>query len=661
VSGMRRSGGGRSVWRLFLAYAAATLVPVLLLGAVLSLALGREARNRGMAEGRAEAALIARTAIEPLLDGRDLGKGLSATEQAGLRRMTDRAVGTGSVVRLRLRALSGQVVFSDDGSGTGDDIEDEGLEAVDGATVSELTRLNADPDDIGPIGQRVVEVYLPLSPKGARVGVLEIYLPYAPIDRDVTAGLRTLYLILGVGLVALWAILAAISASTTRRLRQAAARNTYLGGHDTLTGLPNRALFQRRAAATIAAAHADARYTAVVVADLDRFKEVNDSLGHQNGDTLLHLIGERLSAHAEPGDIVARLGGDEFGLVLTAATESEILARLDRVRRILEQEVVIGELPLSVEASFGYALAPGDGTDVDTLLRRADVAMYSAKESRTGPARYDSSRDHHDAGKLALVVELRHAIESDELVLHYQPKANLRTGDICAVEALVRWQHPERGLVPPDAFLPVAEQTGLIDPLTRWVLDAALREVHGWDDRYAALTMSVNVSARNLSRPDFANTVLGALYRTGVPPHRLIIEITETALLTEPETAALVLEQVSAAGVRISIDDFGQGQTSLGYLPSLPLYEIKIDKSFVMDLPVNAGHRAIVRSIVELGHSLGLQVVAEGVETEEIVRLLSAVGCDIAQGFLLARPMPAAQLATWLAAYPAHQLGVTTG
>jgi diguanylate cyclase (GGDEF)-like protein len=594
---------------------------------------------------------VARTAIEPLLDG-PLSAGLSVAQSAALNRMTYRTVGAGHVVRLRLRDLTGRVVYSDDGSGLGEaDDDDEVADAVRGTMVALLTRLNSDANDVGPPGPRVVEIYLLLNAGGARAGVLEIYLPYAPINADVTAGLRAIYLVLGVGLVALWATLAAISASTMRRLRQAAARNAYLADHDTLTGLPNRELFQRHAATAIAAARQDGRSVTVAVADLDRFKDVNDTLGYQNGDALLRRLGERLTAHARPGDTVARLGGDEFGLVLAATGEDEVRVRLDRLRAVLEAEVLIDSLPVSAEASFGYALAPADGGDVDTLLRRADMAMYRAKEDRTGVARYHSGREHYDAGKLALVAQLRRAIEAGELVLHFQPKALVRTGEVCAVEALVRWQHPERGLLPPDTFLPVAEQTGLIEPLTRWVLDAALREVRAWDPAFDAVTMAVNISARNLGRPDFANTVLSALYRTGVPPRRLFLEITETALLTDPETAAEVLDQVAAAGVRVSIDDFGRGQTSLGYLPSLPLHEIKIDKSFVTDLALSAGHRAIVRSIVELGHSLGLQVVAEGVETEEVIAILAAAGCDIAQGYLLARPMPATALAGWLSSH----------
>jgi diguanylate cyclase (GGDEF)-like protein len=635
-------GRDRSTLRLFLSYAAASLLPVVLLGLVLSYALYADARARGLAEGRAQASLIARTSVEPLLDGRPLSRTMPADELASLRRLADRAIGSGDLVRMRLRDLSGRVVFSDDGSGFGDP-EDEAMEAARGATVAHLTRLNTDSNDEGPAGDRAVEIYLPLNTGGPAVGVLEIYLPYAPIAREVAAGLHTLYVVLGVGLIALWVILALVSASIMRRL-------AWLADRDALTGLPNRTLFQRRVAAAIEDAHRHGHAAAVVVADVDRFKDVNDTLGHHVGDALLRELGTRLAGTVRSDDTVSRLGGDEFGLVLIASGEAEIPELLDRLRDALEAEVKVGALPISAEASFGYAVTPADGADVDTLLRRADMAMYQAKGSRTGIARYDARHDTFDVGKLALVGELRRAIESDELELHYQPKAELRTGRLCAVEALVRWRHPRRGMVPPDAFLPAAEQTGLIEPLTRWVLAAALAQITRWPAAFDDLTMAVNVSARNLARPDFADAVLAAVAAAGIAPSRLTLEITETALLTDPEVAAEVLARVSAIGVRVSIDDFGQGQTSLGYLSQLPLHELKIDKSFVTDLPDNPAHAAIVRSVVDLGHNLGLQVVAEGVETQETVALLTATGCDIAQGYLLARPMPADDLADWVIA-----------
>ena len=634
----------RSTWRLFLAYAAASLVPVLLLGLVLSFALGAEAKSRGLDEGSAEASLIARTAVEPLLDGRALSQTMSLSELESLRRLAQRAIGSGDVVRMRLRDISGRVVFSDDGSGFGEEIEDEALDAAGGETVAHLTRLNADANDEGPAGPRVVEIYLPLSIGGPWLGVLEIYLPYAPIAHDISSGLHAIYLYLGLGLAALWAILALVSASTMRRI-------AWLAERDPLTGLPNRRIFQRRVAAAVDDAVRRKHATAVVVADVDRFKEVNDTLGPENGDALLCELGVRLAGTVRTGDTVARLGGDEFGLVLAGIGEQEIPVLLDRLRAAIEAEVTVGDLPISAEASFGYAVAPADGSDADTLLRRADMAMHHAKGSRTGTTRYDPRHDNFDVGKLALVGELRRAIEADELVLHYQPKAELRTGRVCAVEALVRWQHPQRGTVPPDAFLPVAEQTGLIEPLTRWVLATALGQIGRWKDAFAGLTMAVNVSARNIGRTDFPDTVAAALAAAGVPPERLVLEITETALMADPEVAADVLARISDTGVRVSVDDFGQGQTSLGYLSRLSLHELKIDKAFVTDLPDNPAHAAIVRSVVDLGHNLGLQVVAEGVETPETVAVLTATGCDVAQGYLLARPMPPGDLPEWLAGH----------
>ena len=635
----------RSAWRLFLAYAAASLVPILVLGVVLSYALADDARNRGLDEGSTAATLVARTAIEPLLDANSAPGVLTVKDRVALDRVTAGAVDAGHVLRLRLRDITGMVVYTDDGTGYGEAPGVDAKAAVGGSTVASLTRLGAQD------GERAVEIYVPLDNGSSRVGVLELYLPYGPIDKDVSDGLRTLYLVLGLGLGGLWASLAGITASTMRRLRSSANRSAYLAGHDMLTGLPNRTQFQEQAATAIDAARRAGGHVAVVVADLDRFKEVNDTLGHHNGDELLRRLGERLAANVRAGDTVARLGGDEFGLVLSVGAEHEVTTLLDRLAVALEEEIIVGTLPLSAEASFGYALAPADGTDVDSLLRRADVAMYQAKDDHAGQARYDGGRDHYDPGKLALVAELRRAIENDELVLFYQPKATLSDGRICAVEALVRWQHPERGLVPPDDFLPVAEQTGLIEPLTHWVLRTALAQVGLWGEDFAELTMAINVSARNLGRSDFADTVLQALATAGVSPHRLVLEITETALLVDPEVAGATLARVSAAGVRVSIDDFGQGQTSLGYLSTLPLHELKIDKSFVTDLPHNPSHAAIVRSIVELGHNLGLQVVAEGVETQENVDALWSVGCDVAQGYLLSRPMPADQLPDWLARY----------
>jgi predicted signal transduction protein with EAL and GGDEF domain len=352
-----------------------------------------------------------------------------------------------------------------------------------------------------------------------------------------------------------------------------------------------------------------------------------------------------------PKDTVARLGGDEFGIILRDVTDpAEVLWR---IRAVIEDEVSVGGLPLSVDSSIGFVVAPADGTDLDQLLQGADVAMYVAKEQHSGVVRYRPDQNHYDAANLALIGELRHAIEIDQLVLHYQPKANLATGEVDSMEALVRWRHPTLGLLYPDRFVPLVEQTDLIDKLTEWVLRKALSDLRRLGPSALHVTVAVNVSARNLGRPGFAELVTRSLGEAGVSPHRLVIEITETALLTDPAGAIVVLTKLDALGVRVSIDDFGCGQTSLGYLATLPIHELKIDRCFVGDMLVNPAHAAIVRSIIELGHNLHLHVVGEGVESMETWEALRASGCDAAQGYLLARPMPVEHLREWLDHAPA--------
>jgi diguanylate cyclase (GGDEF)-like protein len=635
---------------MFALLAAISLIPVIVLGVVLAASLRDEADHRGLAEGRSEAVLVAHTAVLPLLDGRPLDRGLTQNERARLDRLGVVALARKEVLRLRLRDLSGHVVYAADGSGLRDRPDDEALDAAGGEVVALLTRLNRDADDSGRVGVPAVEVYLPLTADGSgrRLGVLELYLPYGPISRAVTAGLHRIYVDLAVGLAVLYLVLFAITASVSRGLRREAALNAFLAHHDTLTELPNRMLFHRLAAHALADAVRLDRQIAIAIVDLDHFKDVNDTLGHHSGDHLLAELAQRLAARMRPYDTIARLGGDEFGIILRDAAEAEHI--LWRLREVIDREVEVNGLPLSVQASIGFVIAPDDADDVDSLLQRADVAMYVAKAQHAGVLRYDCSLDHYDAAKLSLVSELRHAIDAGQLVLHYQPQTTLADDRIDAVEALVRWQHPTKGLLYPGTFMPLAEKTDVIDKLTRWVFHTALTELDRLGEAAAGLSVAVNVSARNIGRPGFANEVIAILRDVGVPADRLIVEVTETALLTDPERAAAALAALAGAGVRISIDDFGRGQTSLGYLSDLPIHELKIDRSFVADMASNPGHAAVVRSIVDLGHNLGLRVVGEGIETDDILALLRECRCDIAQGFLLGRPMPGQALVRWLGA-----------
>jgi diguanylate cyclase (GGDEF)-like protein len=648
--------GRFSTTQLIVTYALISLIPVLLLGVVLAVSYRAEARQRGLAEGKSEALLVAETAVEPRLTGRPLAQGLTAGEVASMRALADRAVGDRNVLRLRLRDLSGNVVFSDDGSGLKKNVDDdEALEAAHGEVVAQLTYLNADSDDVGPKGPAAVEVYLPLTAGKPqhRVGVLEIYLPYAPINADVTASLHNLYLDLGVGLVALYLALLAISMSVSRRLRQQLRRNTYLAEHDSLTDLPNRTAFHRQAEAVCLASRRDKSSVVIGIVDLDRFKEVNDTLGHQNGDHLLYELARRLSGFLRPQDSVARLGGDEFGIILRDIAEPDPV--FWRIRMLIAHELTVAGLPLSVDSSIGYVVAPDDGTDIDELLQRADVAMYVAKAHHSGVVRYDPTQNHYDPAKLTLMGDFRQAVEGNQLVLHYQPKLRIEDGRIDSVEALVRWQHPTRGLLYPDQFVPLAEQTDLIERLTGWVLTRALTELRALGPPAAQLTVAVNISARNLGRLGFAQRVAQVLNQVGASADHLTLELTETALLTDPARAASSLEEVSRLGIKVSIDDFGCGQTSLGYISTLPIDELKIDRSFICDMVENSAHAAIVRSIVDLGHNLAVHVVAEGVENSETLMALRAIGCDLAQGYLFARPMPADQLRVWLASVASAQ------
>jgi diguanylate cyclase (GGDEF)-like protein/PAS domain S-box-containing protein len=432
-------------------------------------------------------------------------------------------------------------------------------------------------------------------------------------------------------------------------LKAQAELNEHQALHDALTGLANRSLFRDRIDQAVKTARRTVSRVAVLVMDLDRFKEINDSLGHAAGDCLLVELGRRLEGALRASDTVARLGGDEFGLLLPAlGAPGEALTAVERVRRAIEGPVVVQGLPLSVEASIGIALYPDHGEDVDELLQHADVAMYKAKEESAGYAFYDGAGGRHDTARLTLVAELRRALEERELTLYYQPQAMLADGEIRSVEALLRWNHPARGLVPPDDFIPLAQQTGLMKPLTLYVIDEALRQSRAWQAEGLPLSIAVNLSGRNLLDVEFPDQVGELLERWDVDPALLGLEITESTMLADPARTKLVLGRLSAMGIRLSIDDFGTGYSSLSYLKRLRVNEIKIDRSFVMNMDRDEDDAAIVRSTIDLGRNLGLEVVAEGVESKETWDRLHALGCTVAQGFYLSRPVPAAELRTWL-------------
>jgi diguanylate cyclase (GGDEF)-like protein len=419
--------------------------------------------------------------------------------------------------------------------------------------------------------------------------------------------------------------------------------------YDALTGLPNRVLFGDRVEHALEAARREHGEVAVLMLDLDRLKEINDTLGHAAGDEVLKEVARRLSEVTREGDLLARLGGDEFFILLPNASEIDATMVASRVSSCLEEPIVVDNLPVSIEVSIGLAAFPRDGGDADLLLQRADVAMYVAKTTNAGFAVYDSSTDPLTPDRLALIGQLRGALDRGELVLYYQPQLTLSTGSISSVEALVRWQHPQRGLIPPDEFIPLVQGTGLIKPLTHYVLGVALRQCRSWMDEGRPMRVAVNLATRNLIDVDLPRDVADLLRLNGVPPALLALEITESAIVADPRRAGDVLARLAKLGVRLSIDDFGTGYSSLSYLTRFPINEIKIDRSFVTNMSSSPDNEVIVRSTIDLARNLGQEVVAEGVETADVLLRLEELGCHLTQGYYVSRPLPIEELDVWLA------------
>jgi diguanylate cyclase (GGDEF)-like protein len=447
-------------------------------------------------------------------------------------------------------------------------------------------------------------------------------------------------------------VLMAVPICAVYRTGSLSVENEHMSLHDSLTGLPNRKLLQARAAHALDEAVREERSAAVFLIDLDRFKDVNDTLGHHVGDELLQQVGVRLAEAVRPGDTVARLGGDEFGILLPDIRDTSVAEDIaERIRKALGVPFSLHGLTFDLQGSIGIALCPEHGSDIDVLMQRADVAMYIAKETRARWERYSVERDRNSPARLGLLGELRRALDDGDLVVHYQPKADLRTGRIVGAEALVRWEHTLRGLVFPDEFIPMAEQSGLIKSITLCVLDLSLQQAAKWQDEGLDLELAVNVSVRDLHDVRFPQQVAAALKLHGVPPAKLSLEITEGVVMADAERVIRTLEALDVLGVQLSLDDFGAGYSSLTYLKRLPVSEIKIDKSFVLRMDVDDDDSRIVRSTIDLAQGMGLRVVAEGVETALTWKRLTRLGCDIAQGYFLSRPLAAEELLTFVRAH----------
>lgn len=431
-----------------------------------------------------------------------------------------------------------------------------------------------------------------------------------------------------------------------------AAALAYQMTHDALTDLPNHTLLHDRLQQTLLEEGRKSSPLSLLVLGLGNFKEINDSLGHHSGDILLKEIGERLRGISGEPDTVARIGSDEFAVLLPAAGAEGAILTAQKILKTIEQPFILEGLTLEVGARIGIALCPDHGEDPDLLIQRADVAQSLAKKDDKDYYIYDPEQDSYNPRRLMILSDLRHAIDNNQLILYYQPKIDLKNGFICGVESLVRWQHPKHGLIPPDQFIQLAEQTGLIKYITLWVVNEALRQCSLWRQDGLELKTAVNLSARNLQDMELPDQIADLLKKWAIPPDLLRLEITESTVMANQRLATEILMHLSDMGIRQAIDDFGTGHSSLAYIKNLPVNEIKIDKSFIKGMGLSKNDTLIVQAAIELGHHLGLTVVAEGVENKESYDLLAQLGCDEAQGYYMSPPIPNTKLMAWLSQSP---------
>jgi diguanylate cyclase (GGDEF)-like protein len=597
---------------------------------------------------RVQAKFIADSMLRDQLRPADLRSPVTATRRRTLDRLLRRQILIDGIVRASVYGPGGRITYSTDHAVIGHSARG-GV-----ATAAAAAARQAGPSSVITGGgatssRQVLSVYVPLRVRSSAMkGVLELSEAYAPPAGGGDLPVILFGAVVGLALLALYVAISPVPRRVSKRAHFHTKRMEDMerrAFHDTLTGLPNRELLHSRVAQAIDTVGSDGGTVAVMLMDLDRFKEINDTFGHQSGDQLLCEVAEHLSQAVRGQDTVARLGGDEFAILCSpVAGPLGAVALAERAMEEVQRSHTVAGVEVDVDASIGIALFPRHGDTVDELLRCADIAMYASKASGA-PTLFAPELDHHSVARLALASQLRRAIAQRELAVYFQPKADFDTGQISSVEALVRWDHPELGLLPPDQFIPLAEQTGLIRPLTTYVLDSALEQCREWRREGLGLSVAVNITGRDLLDQRFAEEVRDLLRKWEVMPSRLELEITENTVLTDPVRARTVLMTLNDLGVRLAIDDFGSGNSSLSYLKRLPIDVLKIDKSFVLQMHANEDDAVIVRSTIDLGHNLGLKVVAEGVSSVTAWDRLRGLGCDVAQGYYLSKPVPGSEIA----------------
>ena len=644
VGSDRRKGNPRLVLRFTLFTAvglAVTSVAIFILvrGFVTSQAEDAVERN-----SRFVAAAVLSRQLRPT----DFEPGMSVARKRELDRLFGQQVLVDDVDRATLYGRDGVVSYSTAprliGSWTADS------EAARGALSGELIETVVGPETTAGRDRTVLKQLVPISFGGSAAGTFVSSRDYAPVARSIRQTFLPIAALLEILVLVLFASFFPVLRRAARQLGSHIDEIEHLALHDSLTGLPNRVLFRDRVEHVLEEARRNGERAAVMLLDLDRFKEINDVLGHANGDALLRAFSNRLRGSLRESDSVARLGGDEFGIVMRVSDVADVRAAARRIHQALEPPFAVGDLSLDVGASIGGALFPDDASDPETLVRFADVAMYTAKRHRSRIELYDPAEDDSSRDALALGGEIRQALEDGSIVAHFQPKVEVESGRIVGAEALARWNHPERGRVLPGAFLPLVEKAGLMRLLTTRILGLAVEQAATWQRDGTPIEVAVNIDIRALLDPSFASRVATILGNAGLHARLLTLEITETSLMADPNRARGVAEELAAIGVRLSIDDFGTGYSSLGHLTALPLSELKIDRSFVSRMADSQTDMTIVRTILDLGASLGLSVVAEGIESAATCELLRGLGCRLAQGYELGRPVPAVELTSALRA-----------
>ncbi len=505
-------------------------------------------------------------------------------------------------------------------------------------------------DEYGhPGGWKMLFVFVVLFLLGyLSYGVLLLSHPAAIIDLFISV------VFFGGGLFVL--LVVRMSARTVQHVHHMRALERHHALHDSLTNLPNRRLMMERIEQSISGAKLNQKEMAILLLDLNRFKEVNDTLGHHYGDLLLIALAPRLLSAISSTDVVSRLGGDEFGFVLENVNADQARSICQRILEVVDQPFIIDGHGISIGGSVGIAMYPAHGDEPQILLQHADVAMYEAKRHGRGFALYEAEQDQYSLNRLKVVTSLRDRALFDQLKLRYQPKISLKDGRVCGLEALLHWQHPTLGEIEPDNFIPVAERVGVMRQITLWVMSNAVQQMEAWQQMGMPLRVSVNLSVRNLGDENLPQDFRKILEQHTVVPENITLEVTESSMMVNPRLAQDILIKLNALGLQSSIDDFGSGFSSLAYLKSLPATEIKIDKSFVLNMTHDESDAVIVHSTIALAHNMGYRVVAEGVESAEILELLQVLGCDVVQGFYFSRALPPDQVIAWVTAHNQNHL-----